>query len=65
LTTGAAQWRVGYSYARDPIKRNLDPGRIGIGGNDPIGFPGNPSGTGGAAFPVNGNIIAHLRLLNS
>lgn len=23
LTTGAAKWRIGYSYARDPIKRNV------------------------------------------
>lgn len=42
LTTGKAQWRLGYSHARDPIKRNLKSG-VGIGNQNTIGFPG---GTG-------------------
>lgn len=37
LTTGAAKWRIGYSYARDPIKRNVG---SSIGGVPSMGLPG-------------------------
>lgn len=62
LTTGAAQWRVGYSHVRDPIKRNLDSGRIGIGGNDPIGGPGN---SGGSQLPVTGQVVEFFQATNA
>jgi len=60
LTTGKAQWRLGYSHARDPIKRNLAPGVIGIGGNTTIGFPG---GTGN--LPVNGELVEYFQATNA
>jgi len=37
LTTGAAKWRLGYSYARDPIKRNVG---SSIAGVTSMGFNG-------------------------
>ena len=60
LTTGKAQWRLGYSYARDPIKRNLDPGQIGIGNNFTIGLPG---GTG--QIPVTGAVVEYFQATNA
>ncbi len=49
LTTGAAQWRIGYSHAKDPIKRNLPLAEeIGIGNNNVIGGPGGPVSVTGA-----------------
>jgi len=66
LTTGAAQWRVGYSHARDPIKRNLDPGNIGIGGNDPIGTPQSFQALGlPAALPVTGGVVEYFQATNA
>lgn len=60
LTTGKAQWRLGYSYARDPIKRNLNPGQIGIGNNYTIGLPG---GTG--QIPVTGAVVEYFQATNA
>lgn len=60
LTTGKAQWRLGYSYARDPIKRNLDPGLIGIGNNFTIGLPG---ATG--QIPVSGAVVEYFQATNA
>jgi long-chain fatty acid transport protein len=59
LTTGKAQWRLGYSYARDPIKRNLNPGVIGIGNNTTIGAPG------GGQIPVNGAVVEYFQATNA
>jgi len=61
LTTGKAQWRLGYSYARDPIKRNLDPGIIGIGNNFVIGDIGNPN----APLNVTGPIVEYFQATNA
>jgi long-chain fatty acid transport protein len=58
LTTGPAQWRIGYSHARDPIKRNLSPGVIGIGNNDVIGGPGGP-------IPVTGAVVEYFQATNA
>lgn len=61
LTTGAAQWRVGYSHARDPIKRGLsqDGTVIGIGGNTTI------SALGGNALPVTGPVVEYFQATNA
>lgn len=58
LTTGKAQWRLGYSYARDPLKRNLDPGIIGIGNNYQIGSPVGP-------IPVTGSVVEYFQATNA
>lgn len=59
LTTGDAQWRIGYSHARDPIKRNLhDKGLIGIGGNTTIRGPGGP-------INVNGPVVEYFQATNA
>ncbi len=58
LTTGPAQWRIGYSHARDPIKRNLSPGVIGIGNNDVIGSPVGP-------LPVTGAVVEYFQATNA
>lgn len=58
LTTGKAQWRLGYSYARDPLKRNLDPGVIGIGNNYQIGSPVGP-------IPVTGGVVEYFQATNA
>ena len=58
LTTGKAQWRLGYSYARDPLKRNLDPGLIGIGNNFQIGSPVGP-------IPVLGDVVEYFQATNA
>lgn len=58
LTTGKAQWRLGYSYARDPIKRNLNPGLIGIGNNFVIGSPVGP-------IPVTGAVVEYFQATNA
>jgi long-chain fatty acid transport protein len=60
LTTGKAQWRLGYSYARDPLKRNLDPGLIGIGNNFTIGLPG-----GAGQIPVTGAVVEYFQSTNA
>ncbi len=59
LTTGKAKWRVGYSYARDPLKKNLDPGIIGIGNNFTIGAPG------GGQIPVSGAVVEYFQATNA
>jgi long-chain fatty acid transport protein len=59
LTTGKAQWRLGYSHARDPIKRNLNPGLIGIGNNTTIGAPG------GGQIPVTGAVVEYFQATNA
>jgi long-chain fatty acid transport protein len=58
LTTGKAQWRLGYTHARDPLKRNLDPGIIGIGNNDVIGSPLGP-------IPVTGAVVEFFQATNA
>lgn len=60
LTTGKAQWRLGYSHARDPLKRNLNAGPIGIGNQTTIGFPG---GTG--QIVVNGAVVEYFQATNA
>ncbi len=60
LTTGKAKWRAGYSYARDPIKRNLDPGIIGIGNNLTIGGPGSVN-----PIPVSGAVVEYFQGTNA
>jgi long-chain fatty acid transport protein len=65
LTTGKAQWRVGYSHARDPIKRNLDPGNIGIGGNDPIQTPSAFVPLFGPQLPVTGPVVEYFQATNA
>jgi long-chain fatty acid transport protein len=59
LTTGKAKWRLGYSYARDPLKRNLDPGLIGIGDQYTIGAPG------GGQINVNGEVVEYFQATNA
>ncbi len=59
LTTGAAQWRIGYSYARDPIKRNLPLNEvIGIGGNSVINSQVGP-------VPVTGAVVEYFQATNA
>jgi long-chain fatty acid transport protein len=59
LTTGPAQWRIGYSHARDPIKRNLPASTvIGIGNNNIIGGPGGP-------IPVTGAVVEYFQATNA
>lgn len=60
LTTGAAQWRIGYSHARDPIKRNLpqDATPIGIGGNTVINSQFGP-------LPVTGPVVEYFQATNA
>ncbi len=58
LTTGKADWRMGYSYARDPLKRNLDTGVIGIGNNTVIGSPIGP-------LQVTGPIVEYFQATNA
>jgi len=61
LTTGKAQWRVGYSHADDPIKRNLPFNEvIGIGGNDVI-----DGGNGVGAIPVTGGVVEYFQATNA
>ncbi len=60
LTTGPAQWRIGYSHARDPIKRNLPLTTvIGIGNNTEIGAPG------GGSIPVTGAVVEYFQATNA
>ena len=59
LTTGKAKWRLGYSYAREPLKRNLDPGLIGIGDQYTIGAPG------GGQINVNGEVVEYFQATNA
>ncbi|SFJ80261.1 OmpP1/FadL family transporter [Methylophaga sulfidovorans] len=59
LTTGDAQWRIGYSHARDPIKRNLPVNEvIGIGGNTKIKSAIGP-------VPVTGGIVEYFQATNA
>ncbi|MFK8068962.1 MAG: OmpP1/FadL family transporter [Gammaproteobacteria bacterium] len=60
LTTGPAQWRIGYSHARDPIKRNLpqDGTIVGIGNNTEIGL-------GAGSLPVTGPIVEYFQATNA
>jgi long-chain fatty acid transport protein len=59
LTTGPAQWRIGYSHARDPIKRNLPYDTvIGIGNNNVIGSPIGP-------LPVTGGVVEYFQATNA
>ena len=60
LTTGKAQWRLGYSYARDPLKRNINPGPVGIGNQSTIGLPGGPG-----QIVVNGKVIEYFQATNA
>lgn len=55
LTTGAAKWRVGYSHARDPIKRNVD---SSIGGATSLGF-------NGTSVPLNPSITQYFQATNA
>lgn len=59
LTTGDAQWRIGFSHARDPIKRNLPLAEvIGIGGNDVINSQVGP-------VPVTGAVVEYFQATNA
>jgi long-chain fatty acid transport protein len=58
LTTGKAQWRLGYTHARDPIKRNLNPGTIGIGNNNVIDSPLGQ-------IPVTGAVVEFFQATNA
>ena len=60
LTTGKAQWRLGYSYAIDPLKRSFKTGVIGIGNNPTIGTPG---GTG--QIPINSALVEYFQSTNA
>lgn len=60
LTTGKAQWRLGYTHARSPLKENLDPGLIGIGNNFTIGLPG-----GAGQIPVTGAVVEYFQATNA
>ncbi|WP_043887720.1 OmpP1/FadL family transporter [Methylophaga thiooxydans] len=61
LSTGKAQWRIGYSHARDPIKRNLPLGQdIGIGGNSPIGCADC-----GGQLPVTAGVVEYFQATNA
>lgn len=60
LTTGKAQWRLGYTHARSPIKENLDAGQIGIGNNYTIGFP-----TTTGQIPVTGAVVEYFQATNA
>ncbi len=60
LTTGKAQWRLGYSYARSPLKNIKDPSAlIGIGNNFTIGAPG------GGQIPVTGAVVEYFQATNA
>lgn len=59
LTAGKAQWRVGYSHSRDPIKRNLPLNEvIGIGGNTVINSNLGP-------VPVTGAVVEYFQATNA
>lgn len=61
LTTGKAQWRLGYTHARSPLKDIKDPtALIGIGNNFTIGAPG-----GGANIAVTGAIVEYFQATNA
>ena len=60
LTTGKAQWRLGYTYARSPLKENLNAGQIGIGNNYTIGFP-----TTAGQIPVTGAVVEFFQATNA
>jgi long-chain fatty acid transport protein len=55
LTTGAAKWRVGYSHARDPIKRHV--GNT-IGGDTGLGF-------NGVTVPLSPPVIQYFQATNA
>lgn len=55
LKTGAAKWRIGYSYARDPIKRNVG---SSIGG---VPSMGSPVGT----LMLNPSLVQYFQATNT
>ena len=55
LTTGAAKWRVGYSHARDPIKRNVG---SSIGGATGLAF-------NGATIPLSPTVVQYFQATNA
>lgn len=60
LTRGKAQWRLGYSYARSPLKKISDQAAlIGIGNNFTIGSPT------GAQLPVTGAVVEYFQATNA
>ena len=60
LTTGKAQWRLGYSHARSPLKDIKNPAAlIGIGNNFTIGAPG------GGQIPVSGTVVQYFQATNA
>lgn len=60
LTTGKAQWRLGYTYARSPLKKIKNQGAlIGIGNNFTIGSPT------GAQLPVTGAVVEYFQATNA
>ena len=55
LTTGAAKWRVGYSHARDPIKRNVG---SSIGGATSMSI-------GGTMTPLTPSLVQYFQATNA
>jgi len=55
LTTGAAKWRLGYSHARDPIKRNVG---SSIGGATGLGL-------NGATVPLSPSLVQYFQATNA
>lgn len=55
LTTGAAKWRIGYSHARDPIKRNVG---SSIGGATGLAF-------NGATIPLSPSVVQYFQATNA
>ena len=55
LTTGAAKWRVGYSYARDPIKRSVGSSIAGV-----PSFAYN-----GATVPLTPSVVQYFQATNA
>ena len=60
LTTGPAQWRIGYSHARDPIQRNLGPAgaQSDIGNNTVINSQFGP-------LPVTNAVVEYFQATNA
>jgi len=59
LTTGKAQWRLGYSHARSPLK-NIKDGALGIGNNYTVGNAGASGQLG-----VNKGFIEYFQATNA
>jgi long-chain fatty acid transport protein len=55
LTTGDAKWRLGYSHARDPIKRNVGSSIAGV----------TSMAIGGAPVPLNTSLVQYFQATNA